>query len=220
MKIFSRKYPVAQRIQIAISFAIRFSLVLAIATSIFEARYMVVFISALTLLLTFLPAIIEKNYKICLPLEIEIIIMLFIYAAIFLGEVHNYYTLYWWWDIVMHTASGIALGFAGFMMLFILYYEGKIKASPFVISVFSFSFALAMGALWEIFEFFVDNTFGTSMQKSGLADTMADLIVDSIGALFTSFLGYIYIKSEKKGIVFDRLVKRFVKSNPRLFQEK
>ncbi|MGM5482155.1 MAG: hypothetical protein ACQESF_01715 [Nanobdellota archaeon] len=219
MKIFSKKYPVAERIQLAISLAIRFTLVLAIISSIINRMWLVLFVSSLTLFFTFLPSFFAKNYKLCLPLEFELLVMLFIYAALFLGEVHNYYTLFWWWDIVLHTASGIALGFAGFMMMYSLYYEERIKTSPFIIALFSFSFALAIGAVWEIFEFSVDNLLGTNMQKSGLDDTMHDLIVDSIGALLTSFLGYVYIKSGKKGLFFERIVNKFVERNPHLFSK-
>ena len=52
-----------------------------------------------------------------------------------------------------------------------------------------------MGALWEILEFAIDQTFGTTMQKSGLVDTMWDLIVDGLGALTISILGYGYLSA-------------------------
>ncbi len=46
----------------------------------------------------------------------------------------------------------------------------------------AFSFAVSIGTLWEVFEFGMDILFGLSMQKSGVIDTMDDLIVDAIGA--------------------------------------
>ena len=94
-------------------------------------------------------------------------------------------------------------------MLFILYNTNKIKAEPFTIAIFSFSFALAIGTIWEIFEFGIDNFFGLNMQKSGLVDTMWDLIVNSFGALFTSIIGFIYLKGGKT-YLFDKLLKRFI----------
>ena len=141
------------------------------------------------------------------------------YASLFLGEIKSYYTLFWWWDIILHIGSGIAFGFIGFLILYVLYKGDKIKAKPSTIAIFSFSFGLAIGALWEIFEFAIDNILRTNLQKSGLVDTMWDLIVDGFGALIASIIGYFYIKKEKKGL-FNKLVKEFKKENPKLFRKK
>ena len=67
-----------------------------------------------------------------------------------------------------------------------------------------------------IFEFGVDQILGFNMQKSGLVDTMWDLIVDSIGAFFASLLGFLYLKGEKRFSVAV-LIERFVRDNPRFF---
>jgi len=47
----------------------------------------------------------------------------------------------------------------------------------------------SIGALWEVFEFGMDQIFGMNMQKSGLVDTMGDLIVDAIGAGLAAMSG-------------------------------
>ena len=205
------------KIEKIISYIIRFTIIIAIISSIINKRWIILFISILSLFFTFLPAIIEKNYKIDLPTEFEIIIVLFIYAGLFLGEVHGYYTKFWWWDIILHTASGIMFGFLGFLILFILYTTKKIEAKPITIAVFSFSFALAIGSIWEIFEFSLDYFFELNMQKSGLVDTMWDLIVDAIGALIASLFGYFYLSGRKTDL-FDKLIKLFINKNPKLFK--
>jgi hypothetical protein len=76
---------------------------------------------------------------------------------------------------------------------------------------------MALGAVWEIFEYGMDQIFGLNMQKSGLQDTMWDLIVDALGALLTSVIGYIYLKGGKTRI-FYRLVDRFICENPQIFR--
>jgi len=174
--------------------------------------------STLTLFLTFLPAIFERNYKISLPAEFEIIIIIFIYASIFLGEVRGYYTKIWWWDIFLHTFSGLILGFIGFIILYVLYDKNFIKARPLILVIFSFSFALAIGAIWEIFEFAIDSIFGLNMQKSGLVDTMWDLIVDALGAFIISLAGYHYLKKVETPL-FRRLIRRISRANPDYFDE-
>jgi hypothetical protein len=78
-----------------------------------------------------------------------------------------------------------------------------------------FSFALAFGALWEIFEYSIDSIFGTNMQRSGLQDTMWDLIVDGLGALFMAYLGMRYVQKPSEGLI-ARWLKRFTDANPGL----
>jgi len=174
------------------------------------------FSSSLILILTFLPYLFERTYRVNLPIEFEFVIILFLYASLFLGEIHAYYTKFWWWDVVLHTSSGIALGFAGFLIMYVLYYKDKVKAKPIWIAIFAFCFAVAIGAVWEIFEFAMDQFFGLNMQKSGLIDTMWDLIVDSIGAMLTSFIGYFYVRG-KKTPLFTRFLQKFTKENPKYF---
>ena len=205
------------RVHQFIKYFIWITLLAAIVGAIFERNWIVIFISFIALALTFLPQIIERAYKVDIPLEFEILVVIFIYASIFLGEVKSYYAKFWWWDALLHTGSGIALGFVGFAILLVLYRGKKIKASPRTIALFTFSFAVAMGAVWEIFEFSMDQLVGTNMQKKGLVDTMWDLIVDAVGALFASLIGYIYLK---KGavLIFDKLIKKFLTENSSLIK--
>lgn len=205
-----------QKLQFIFSLVIRLSILIAIWGALVNRRWTIVFVSALALFLTFLPAILRRNYEIVLPAEFEIVMVIFIYTSLFLGEVHNYYTLFWWWDVVLHTGSGLILGFVGFLILFVLYKERKISAKPITIAFFSFCFALSIGTVWEIFEFSMDHAFRMNMQKSGLVDTMWDLIVDALGALFTSVIGFLYIKGGKS-FLFERLVNRFIVANPKLY---
>lgn len=209
----------ADKIQRYITWFLKISLVIAIIFSIIELNLMSTFISSLILFLTFLPDIIESKTKIRFPIEFELITIIFIYGALFLGEIKQYYFRYWWWDSALHTLSGLSIGFAGFIILYTLQKKNKIAASPFIIALFSFMFAIGIGGLWEIFEFSMDQIFGFNMQKSGLIDTMWDLILDSIGALITSTIGYFYLKGNKNKL-FDRLVSKFIQVNPNIFKRK
>jgi hypothetical protein len=192
---------------------LRFTIFIAIFIAFFESQWALAFSSFLILLFTFLPYFFERNTRVNLPLEFEFVIVLFIYASFFLGEIYSYYTRFWWWDIVLHTSSGLALGFAGFLIVYVLYFQNKIKANPILVSVFAFCFGMAIGAVWEIFEFAMDQIFGFNMQKSGLLDTMWDLIVDAVGAFIISFVGYYYIKGRKVPL-FTRFLKKFSRENP------
>ncbi|MBW2992390.1 hypothetical protein KY345_04200 [Candidatus Woesearchaeota archaeon] len=219
MHLFNKNTTRADKIQIVLSWVIRIFILLAVIGAILNFRWQILFVSCFAFFLTFLPALIERNFKVYLPAEFEIAIVVFIYASLFLGDVHGYYTRFWWWDIILHIGSALALGFVGFLILFTFYEEKKIKAKPLTIALFAFCFALAAGALWEIFEFTIDSIFGQDMQKSGLVDTMWDLIVDAGGALFTSVIGFIYLKGGKTRL-FNHFLEHFIRENPKLFRNK
>lgn len=210
-----------EKIIFYLSYFFRITIGIAIIVAFFEKNYLTGFLAFLVLIITFLPSLIERNYKITFPIEFEILLVFFLYGSLFLGEFHSYYLKYWWWDIFLHTLSGVILALIGFMIIYVLNYEEKVKLklSPLYFAVFTFSFALALGALWEIFEFFMDNIFGMNMQKTGLDDTMHDLIVDSIGAFFISVLGYFYVR-DSKSLMLGGLINKFIDKNPDLFKKK
>ena len=205
---------VIDKIYFLLSWIIRITLIGAIGWAIYSSNWIMLFISVLTLFLTFLSEFFEGQFEVNLPGELQIMMVLFVYGAMFLGEVQGYYSKFWWWDILLHAVAAVILGFIGFVILYVLYKSGKIKAKPVTITVFSFCFSLALGTLWEVFEFLMDSSFGFNMQKSGLVDTMGDLMVNLFGALFISGIGFFYIKKTKI-FWFDRMIKHFVKNNPK-----
>ena len=180
-------------------------LVVAGIIAVFRQNWTNLGLSLITLFLTFLPVIIKREFRVNSPSEFDIVILGFIYASMYLGEIHSFYERFWWWDLLLHTLSGIIIGTIGFSLVYILNSEENVsmQLSPVLVSVFAFSFALSIGVLWEIFEFTMDSLLGLNMQKSGLVDTMWDLIVDTLGALFVSVLGYLYLKGNVR--LFERL---------------
>lgn len=198
---------IVKKIYIFINLFIRISLLIAIIQSVQAKNMMVLFFSTLVFLITFVPLFFKRKYNLKIPTEIQMIIVIFIYASLFLGEAHGYYIKFWWWDIFLHCFSAIIFGFIGFTILYFMYSQKEIYARPWGLAIFSFSFAIAIGAIWEIFEFSVDQVLGFNMQKSGLVDTMWDLIVDTLGAILASVIGYIYLKT-KKTLIFDGIIKQ------------
>jgi uncharacterized membrane protein YjdF len=172
-----------------------------------------------------MPTLLGKRFDVHIPAEFEVLALIFMFASLFLGEVRGYYERFWWWDIVLHTSSGFLLGILGFLLVYVLNENDRIDLHmrPHFVALFAFLFSVAMGAMWEIFEFAMDQLVGTNMQKpmfddpSGLTDTMWDLIVDTLGALIISLLGWWHLKSKTQSFV-DAWIHRFVERNPRLFR--
>jgi len=211
----------AEKIQLIVAYILQLILIGSSILAIYKKNWLTLFLIISTLILTFLPAIFRRNFKVFIPIEFDFVIIVFVFTSIFLGEVQGYYTHLWWWDVVMHTSSGILLGIAAFVLIYILNEEEKIHIDmkPGFIALFAFAFAVASGAVWEIFEYTLDSTIGTNMQASGLVDTMWDLIVDCLGAILISVLGYFYIR-RNDSLLFERFVHRFVRKNPQLFKKK
>jgi len=173
------------------------------------------------------PEILMKRFAVTIPTEFQILAIIFVFAALFLGEVRSFYTRFWWWDIVLHTSSGLLLGIVGFLLVYVLNEHKRIDfhMHPRFVALFAFVFAVAVGALWEIFEFGMDRIFGTNMQKpmlgdpSGLTDTMWDLIVDTLGAIAISTFGWWYMKQGQRSFIED-WIQKFIDKNPRFFSRK
>lgn len=160
-----------------------------------------------------LPSIITRKLRLMVPNAMCILYYIFLYCAIFLGEIFSFYYLVPHWDLYLHAMSGAMLGALGFILVDWLNKDEHVKLSmsPVFVSLFAFSFALAVGALWEIYEFTFDGMLGLNMQKfrnedgtllvgsDALADTMEDLIIDAIAAAAVTILGPITnIKRKKK----------------------
>lgn len=224
---------IINRQKIIIGF-IRISLAIAIFGSIYELNWFSLFISTLTLVLSFFPEFFHRQYRISLPNFLQIFIVIFVYASLFLGEARNFYIKFWWWDSLLHFLSGIALGFAGFLIIYILYKTGRIHASPAILMILSFCFVLAIGALWEIFEFLMDQFLNLDMQKSrnlyeisnnqmdtrlGVINTMQDLILDALGGLIASLVGFLFLK-KKTPTFLKKIINEFEKKNQDLFIKK
>ena len=70
---------------------LRASVILVMLAQIFNRNFENVFLCVLTLFLFMVPSMLERKLDIALPNTLEIIILLFIYAAEIMGEIGAYY---------------------------------------------------------------------------------------------------------------------------------
>lgn len=235
----------------AVYVVLRLIVIGAIVLSLLRGRYENVFTCVLALILFLVPAFFKKNLGIELPGVLEIIIMLFIFSAIILGEIGCYYVKVPLWDTMLHTVNGFLCAAIGFSLVDILNRNNRFKfnLSPLYLSIVAFCFSMTIGVLWEMFEFGADVFLQTDMQKDfvinristvtldatlsntpvvingihdvavngeslglggyldiGLIDTMKDLIVNFLGAVVFSVIGYFYVKSRGK----NKFAKNFI----------
>lgn len=232
---------------------LRVLVILMMILQFFNRNYENVFLCILTLFLLIVPSFIQINLKIELPTALEIIILLFIFAAEILGEIQAYYIKFPFWDTILHTINGFLMAAIGFALVDILNRSKRItfQLSPVFLAVVAFCFSMTIGVVWEFFEFSMDMFFNLDMQKDtivhsissvmldptnsnvpvgidnitdvtvngkslglggyldiGLIDTMKDLLVNFIGAVVFSIIGYFYVKNRGKGRFAKGLIPR------------
>ena len=161
-------------------FVLRLSVVGMLIAQFFNQNYENVSLCVLTLVLFMLPSAFERRLHIDLPDTLEIIILLFIYAAEILGEIRSYYTNYPGWDTMLHTMNGFLCAAIGFALVDILNQEEKVALhlSPFFMAVTAFCFSMTIGVLWEFFEFAMDQFLLFDMQKDTVINTISTVNLD------------------------------------------
>lgn len=216
----------ATRVHRMVLVALQVIMAVGLLGALYERHWLNALAVLAIMLLTLVPAALGRRFHVVdIPAEFEVLAVVFVFAAMFLGEIRGYYARYWWWDIALHTTSGLLLGILGFLLVYVLNASKQIDLfmRPRFVALFTFTFAVAVGTLWEIFEFGMDQIFGTNMQKpmfddpSGLTDTMWDLIVDALGALAISGLGWWHMHRQAPSFV-EAWIHKFIARNPRFFR--
>ncbi len=237
---------------------LRALVILVLVRSALRRDFESVFICVLTLVLMIVPSVFARKLKIELPGTLEIIVLLFIFAAEILGEINSFYIRVPNWDTVLHTLNGFLCAAIGFALVDMLNRSDRFsfKLSPIYLAIVAFCFSMTVGVLWEFFEYIGDMLVGTDMQKDtiinaictveldptrsnkvdrlanitdvilvhgdgtqtalglggyldiGLHDTMKDLMVNFVGAVVFSIIGFFYVKQKGKGSFAARFIPR------------
>lgn len=235
---------------------LRALIIFVMVRALLRREYQSMALCGLSLFLMILPSIVSRRLKVVLPSTLEIIILLFIFAAEILGEINSFYMRVPHWDTMLHTINGFLCAAIGFCLVDMMNREEKFsfKLSPLYLAIVSFCFSMTVGVIWEFFEFGADQLLGLDMQKDavihaidsvmldptrtntvihirdivetivvhsdgtqealnlggyldvGIIDTMKDLLVNFVGALVFSFIGFFYVKHKGKGKVANRFI--------------
>ncbi len=163
---------------------LRVLVVLVLVNQIIDKSWNNVFMCILTLILFLIPAFLDRKFHIKLPNTLEIIILLFIFAAQILGEIKEYYIIFEKWDDMLHTMNGFLCAAIGFALIDILNKNERIKfnMTPVFIGTVAFCFSMTVGVLWEFFEFFMDVYTKTDMQKDTIITEISSILFNPEGA--------------------------------------
>ena len=254
---------------LAVYLVLRGLVILSLVRSALRGDFESVFLCGLTLVLMILPSIFTRRLMIELPTTLEIIILLFIFAAEILGELSSFYLRVPNWDTMLHTLNGFLCAAIGFALVDLLNRSDvfSFKLSPLYLAIVAFCFSMTVGVLWEFFEYAGDQFLMLDMQKDtvisavrtveldptrsnkvvavkeiadviivhadgtqqalglggyldvGIHDTMKDLIVNFIGAVVFSIIGFFYVKEKGKGRFAARFIPRVLRRQDRVTKD-
>jgi uncharacterized membrane protein len=165
-----------------------------------------------------LPDHLKDKLGLKIPIMLETSLTIFAFCGFVLGDVFDFYKKIPVWDSILHAFSGIILAYVGFVLIDYFVKRDSINLSMghMYICVSVVLFSLALGAIWEIGEYLVDDIFGTNNQQymkstrgtlygkedepllghEALNDTMKDLMLDLAGA---SIVGVVeYLKEDRR----------------------
>lgn len=164
-------------------FVLRLLVIVMMVLQLLNRNYENVFLCALTLLLLVIPSFVQVTFKVELPTTLEIIILLFIFAAEILGEISEFYLMFPFWDTVLHTMNGFLAAAIGFSLVDLLNRSERtvFKLSPLFTAIVAFCFSMTIGVLWEFFEFGMDLIGGYDMQKDTVIHMIRSVTLDPAG---------------------------------------
>ncbi len=194
-----------RKINTSLSVILKFLLFVSVISSVYYNLWHMMSISLLLLLLLFLPQLIKKSHKIKIPKEFEFLLLIFVIIAFFSRKISS---------LVTPIFFGIAMGFFGFLIMLILYSNGKIKKDPLFISLFAFCFSVTTGFLIELSKYCLKFILKHTLSDNIYIFTMNLMISVTLGSIIASVIGYFYMRGRIS--FFKKIIEMFEKSNPNL----
>lgn len=157
--------------------------IMAMIGQFFLGNWNNIFLCILTLLLFSGPELLNKKFNIELPSALEIIVLLFIFAALILGEISYFYKAFPHWDLILHTINGFICAGIGFSLIDILNQNENIhlKVNSIFLALVAFCFSMTIGILWEFCEYGVDTFTNHDMQKDSIVSQIKSVTLNEQG---------------------------------------
>ncbi len=172
--------PYKQKATAYVYFTLRMLVIPIMVRAVLRADFESLFLCSITLVLFLLPSALSKRLKVDFPTVLEIIILLFIFAAEILGELNSFYVRIPHWDTMLHTLNGFLCAAVGFALVDLLNRDEhfSLKLAPGYIALVAFCFSMTIGVTWEFFEYSMDRFFGYDMQKDTVVRTISSVSLD------------------------------------------
>lgn len=160
------------------------------------------------------PAFVTRNRIRVIPVEIEILLLFMVLFELVGGDALGLYVKLPYYDNFMHFMLPLYIALIGMMLVYTMYYYGRLKASLAEMAILIVIVTIGLGGILEMGEYTYDKylsqgpigkiTGNTQMQGSPTQnaheDTMNDLFTDTAGGIVGAIIGVLLIRrAEKKG---------------------
>jgi len=161
--------------------------------------------AAVGLLVTQLPAVLERRYQITMNvgLVLWITLAMFLHALgtvpLLGSDVATLYGSTWWWDHMTHAlSSSLVVGSAYALTRALQEHTEYIHIGPKFTFAYLLVFVMAFGVFWELIEFYIAvgaEVLGVPqvLTQYGLEDTLFDLVYNTMGGLLVAIFGTTYL---------------------------
>ena len=160
--------------------------------------------AAISLVITEIPSLLNRDLKLVLPAQVNFLIVLALFLHVF-GGASGFYDTVPGWDHVTHAFSSSLVAALGFIVVLSAdQYVKTIFLPKRFLGVVIAMFTMAMGVFWELMEFSLDMWTGSLMQYS-LDDTMVDLFFDGAVGIAVAAVGAYYLSSIARDEIVENL---------------
>ena len=169
----------SKRVTLGVFVILRTLIVVCMFRQLFLKHYQNVLLCIFSLVIMSIPALLHTTLRLRMPNVLEIAIAVFVFSAEVLGEISNFYGQFAFWDTMLHTINGFLAAAIGFSIIDLLNTHAKgLKMAPLFVALVSFCFSMAVGVLWEFFEFGGDRLARYDMQKDWLVQSISSVEFD------------------------------------------
>ncbi|MBQ3080451.1 MAG: hypothetical protein IJC48_10730 [Clostridia bacterium] len=173
---------VCQRRSAALSVSERAVIFVLTAFNLFSIAYsaklrnvLYVLSSIASLLLVFVPYLLEWVFKIRISLGLKITYSLFPLLGPVLGNVYKFYHIVPYWDKFLHSLSGFAFAALGYCLIDLM--ERGRTHSKTVKAMFAFCFSMMIAGVWELYEYIGDRLFALDLQNDTVINGISSYLL-------------------------------------------
>jgi uncharacterized membrane protein YjdF len=207
---------VSERVLWGVVRALQAVMVAILGTGLYTGNLGIAFNAAVGLIVTQLPAVLERRYQILMNVGLVLWITLAM-SLHALGTVplpgldfESLYGTTWWWDHMTHMLSSSLVVGAGYAVTrAVQEHTEYIHMGPKFTFAYLLVFVMAFGVFWELIEFYVAVSaellgIPRVLTQYGLDDTVLDLAYNTLGGLLVAIFGAAYLTD-----ISDQLRDRF-----------
>ena len=185
MKVFGslieKKYVKTSKSAVVIFIILRLLIIFCTIIEFIHGNIINVLLSIAALILYTFPTLVQEKLKFEFPNTFEVVIYLFIFSSVVLGEINMFYIMIPYWDTILHLLSGFLCAGFGFSLFELCNKEKTSKDITIVFTVLvSFCFSITVGVIWEVVEYTADSIIRVDMQKGSIVKDIASIELNPV----------------------------------------